>query len=121
MNALIFNRTNPLPQPVKVVFCSTFFTKLRGLMFRKKITPFSGILLVDKQDSVLNSAIHMLFMNFDICAVWINKSGQVVDKQLARRWHLLYKSRQPASMVLELHPRHLSDFNIDDMIYHEVL
>ncbi len=88
-------------------------------MFRKDIAPFSGILLLEKQDSVIDSAIHMLFMNFDICVIWVNKSGKVVDKQLARRWHFLYKPEKPACMTLELHPRHMKDFNIGDSLSYE--
>ncbi len=88
-------------------------------MFQKNITPFSGIVLLEKQDSVINSAIHMLFMNFDICVVWINKKNRVVDRQLARRWHVLYKPVKPACMTVELHPRHMKDFKIGDIVSYE--
>ena len=119
MKTVLINHTSPFSRPIEVVICSTFFTKLRGLMFQKKISPFSGIVLLEERDSVINSAIHMLFMSFDICVVWVNKKGRVVDRQLARRWHVLYKPAKPACLTLELHTSHMKDFKIGDKVSYE--
>jgi uncharacterized membrane protein (UPF0127 family) len=121
MIARIQNLTHPLPRPFEVKYCATFFTKLLGLMFQKEISPYSGVLLVEPQDSVIATTIHMLFMNFDICAVWIDQSGSVVDVQLAKRWRLIYKPQKPASLVLETHKDHLSDIKVDDKIDYEII
>jgi uncharacterized membrane protein (UPF0127 family) len=119
MIARLQNLTHPLPKPFEVKYCSTFMTKLQGLMFRKNLDPFSGVLLVETHDSVINTTIHMLFMNFDICTIWIDRSGSVVDIQIARRWRLIYKPQKPACIVLETHCQHLNDFQIGDMISYE--
>jgi uncharacterized membrane protein (UPF0127 family) len=102
-------------------YCATFWTKLMGLMFRKSLEPFAGVLLVETQDGVINTTIHMLFMNFDICTVWIDSTGVVVDVQLAKRWHLMYKPRKAACLVLETHVRHFGDFQIGDKIEYEII
>jgi uncharacterized membrane protein (UPF0127 family) len=121
MIARLKNLTHPLTKPVEVKYCASFMTKLQGLMFRKQLNPYTGALLVESQDSVINTTIHMLFMNFDICAVWIDRSGSVVDVQIAKRWHLLYKPQKPACLVLETHCQHVSDFNLGDKIEYEII
>ncbi|MBN2677830.1 MAG: DUF192 domain-containing protein [Anaerolineaceae bacterium] len=115
------NVSHPLSQPCEVNYCTSFYAKFIGLMFQKEITPFSGIVLVEKHDSMINSTIHMLFMNFDISAIWINQSGFVVDKVIAKRWHLAYAPRQAANRVFEMHTQHYDDFSIGDQISCETL
>ena len=58
----------------------------------------------------------MLFMNFDICAVWINQQNRVVDVKLAKKWHLAYFPRAAASQVLELHAVRMNDFSVNDQL-----
>jgi uncharacterized membrane protein (UPF0127 family) len=120
MIARLKNLTHPQAISFEVKYCASFMTKLQGLMFKKRLDPYSGVLLVESQDSVINTTIHMLFMNFDICTVWIDRSGSVVDVQIAKRWHLMYKPKKPACLVLETHCQHVNDFQIGDKIEYEI-
>jgi uncharacterized membrane protein (UPF0127 family) len=115
----VYNQTKPLQQPLQVEFCDSFATRLRGLMFRRKIGAWDGILLVEPRDSRLNTAIHMFFMNFDIATVWVNTSGRVVDTCLAKRWRPFYMPSAPARYTLETHPSRLNDFSRGDQIVFE--
>jgi uncharacterized membrane protein (UPF0127 family) len=117
----IHNLSNTNCQPVKAKYCSSFANKLRGLMFQKEVLPDEGILLVENSDSTLSSSIHMLFMNFDIGVVWVNKEGIVVDTVHAKRWHMVYKPSYPACLTLEIHPDRLKDFKPGDVLSHETL
>jgi uncharacterized membrane protein (UPF0127 family) len=99
---------------IRANWCSSFFSNFKGLMFVKSIPDFSGIILVENTESRINTAIHMLFMNFDITAVWINADFEVVDVILAKKWHLYYASKKKAQYVLELNSTHLQDFHIGD-------
>jgi uncharacterized membrane protein (UPF0127 family) len=121
MIARLKNLTQPQLEPFELKYCATFMTKLQGLMFKKDLEPFYGVLLVETQDSVVNTTIHMLFMNFDICTVWIDRSNTVVDIQLARRWHLMYKPQKAACLVLETHSQHMKDFKLGDKIGYEII
>jgi len=94
----------------------TFFPKLYGLMFRKEIAPNSGLILSENSESILNTSIHMLFMNFDIAAIWISKDWVVVDKCLAKKWHLAYVSHIPAMHVLELPAFQFNNFLVGDKL-----
>lgn len=72
--------------------------------------------MVQPTSSRMDAAIHMLFMNFDICVVWIDDDRTVVDVQLARRWRLAYVPAKAARYVLETHPSRLDDFHVGDRL-----
>ena len=112
----VVNRSSPSSTPLKAGVCDTFWLKFRGLMFQKVLDEYSGILLVEKTDNIVNTSIHMLFMNFDIAAIWIDSQNTIVDMKIARRWRPVYKPIAPAKYVLEAHPNRISDFKIGDTI-----
>lgn len=103
-----------IPGPLRIKYCNTFFSQLRGFTFRSRIAPDEGLLLVGKRDSRLDSSIHMLFVPFGLSVIWINSAMQVVDKVLAKSWWPAYFSKQPARYVLEIHPQRWGDFEIGD-------
>lgn len=92
--------------------CNTFGSRLRGLMFRRTLGTDEGLLLVGARDQRLDSAIHMLFVPFDLAVIWINSNLQVADKVLARAWRAAYIPTRPAKYVLELHPIHFSAYDV---------
>ena len=102
--------------PITLNYCHTFSSKLQGLMFTKQLDQDAGIILVENQESRVNTAIHMLFMNFDITVLWLNKDLVIVDKALAKRWRPIYMPKQPAQYVVELHVAHFPGFNPGDQL-----
>ncbi len=115
-NKTIINQSNSDCLPITAKYCDTFLCRFRGLMMQKSILPDEGVLLVESTESKLNASIHMLFMNFDIAAIWINDDLQVVDTVLAKRWKVQYSPQSPASYILETHPARLSDFQVGDQL-----
>lgn len=113
------NINNADMPPLLVDFCASFMCRLRGLTFRRQLSPQEGILLVQSRDSRLDAAIHMFGVWMDLTVVWINDAMQVVDVRLARRWRPLYIPRQAARFVLESAPDRLDDFHIGDEVYFE--
>jgi uncharacterized membrane protein (UPF0127 family) len=97
-------------------WCSSFFSKFKGLMFVPSLPENTGVILVDNSESRMNTAIHMLFMNFDITTVWINSKHEVVDVVLAKKWRLAYVPKKPAQYVLEINARHINDFHDGDQL-----
>jgi uncharacterized membrane protein (UPF0127 family) len=114
--AIIRNTSVPSAQPINVLLADSFFQKFKGLMFAQNLQQDEGILLVEQNESVINTSIHMLFMNFDITAVWLDRNNKVVDVKLARRWRLAYASNFPAMSVLEIHQDHLNDYHPGDQL-----
>jgi uncharacterized membrane protein (UPF0127 family) len=113
---LIENKNRKLDSLPRIKYCDTFLTQLRGLTFRPRLALDEGLLLVGKQDSRLDSSIHMLFVAFDLTVIWINSDMQVVDKIIAKSWRPAYFSKQPAKYVLEIHPERWGDYEIGDTV-----
>lgn len=86
-------------------------------MFQKHLGEREGLLLVESKESRINTAIHMLFMRFDIAVVWINSQYRVVDVQQAKRWRLSYLPKMPACFTLETRPEYASEFQIGDQLH----
>jgi len=112
----VINKNRHVESPLRAQYCDTFLTQLRGFSFRPHLSRDDGLVLVGRRDSRLDSSIHMLFVAFDLCAVWINADMRVVDKVIAKSWRPAYFPKHPAKFVLEIHPDGWSDFEIGDEV-----
>ena len=112
----ITNKTRLATVAIKAVYCDSFLCQLRGLMFRRSLGLQEGLLLVQKHDSKINAAIHMLFMWINLAVVWIDTAGKVVDVRLAQRWRLIYVPKSAARYILEMHADRIGDFEIGDQV-----
>ena len=101
---------------VNLRICDTFFSKFKGLMFSRELKPDHGILIVEKNESRMNTAIHMMFMNYDITVLWLDKKMVVIDKVLAKKWALYYAPKIPAQYVVELHQSKFTEYSIGDKL-----
>ena len=110
------NKNRILENPPRIKFCDTFLTQLRGFTFCPRLMPDEGLLLVGTRDSRVDSAIHMLFVSFDLAVFWIDSNMKVVDKVLAKSWRLAYFSSEPARYVLEIHPERWGAYEIGDVV-----
>ena len=110
----IVNWSAPLPRPVRALYCDRFFCRLRGLMFRSRLSPDEGLLLVQPRESRLDASIHMFFVFTDLAVIWINSSGDVVDTTLAHPWRPAYFPKQAAKYILEISPDRFGEFKVGD-------
>ena len=119
MSRFIFvrNLNQPDLSPARVKYCDSFLCRLRGLMFRDRLEPDDGLLLVQgKHDSRIDTSIHMLFVPFDLTVIWINTDMTVVDKIVAKTWRPAYAPAKPACFILEIHPERWDDYQIGDKV-----
>jgi uncharacterized membrane protein (UPF0127 family) len=112
----IENKNRVMDGTLRISYCDTFLKQLRGFTFRPHLARDEGLVLVGRRDSRLDSSIHMFFVSFDLCVVWINSQMQVVDKVLAKSWRPAYFSKRPAKYVLEVHPDRWDEFEIGDTV-----
>jgi uncharacterized membrane protein (UPF0127 family) len=99
----------------------SYFSRLRGLMFRQQLNASEALVIVEAHDSRATASIHMFFVPFSIAVVWINDAGRVVDKVLAEPWRPFYAPREPARYTLETHPDFLDKVTVGDEIVFETL
>ncbi len=103
----------------RVKWCDTFGSRLRGLMLRGPLAPGEGLVLVWSHASVVESSIQMLFVNFDIAAIWLGEDHRVVHTALARKWRPYYASPRPARYVLEGPPALLDRITVGESLRFE--
>lgn len=114
---IVRNLNQPDLSTARVTYCDSFLCRLRGLMFRSRLEPDDGLLLVQGQrDSRVETSIHMLFVPFDLNVVWINTEMTVVDKVIAKSWRPAYFPAEPARYILEIHPGRWDDYQIGDKV-----
>ena len=112
----IENKNRGIDGALRIKYCDSFLTQLRGLSFHSSLAKDEGLVLVGSRDSRVDASIHMLFVPFDLCVVWINDGMQVVDKVLAKSWRPAYFPKQPAKYALEVHPERWDEFQIGDVV-----
>ena len=100
----------------KAHYCDSFWSRLRGLTFRRKLPPREGILLVQGRESRMDTSIHMLGVFMDLAVIWLNTNQEVVDVQLARSWRPAYFPKAAAQYILELDAIYIDAFNIGDRV-----
>lgn len=115
----IINQTRPFTDPLSAEYCDSFFCKLRGLTFRRNLPKEWGLVLVEKSDDRLATAIHMFFVFFKLAIVWINDEGVVVDVRMATPWISFLVPKQTARYVLEIVPERIAEFQIGDKVNFE--
>jgi uncharacterized membrane protein (UPF0127 family) len=112
----ITNLTRTAVGTIEAIYCNTFLSKLRGLIFKPVLRSNQGLLLVSSKESRIDSAIHMIGVLSDLTVVWIDHELKVVDVRLAYKNRLVYFPALPAQYVLELAPERLQDFQIKDQL-----
>lgn len=100
-------------------WCDTFWSKFRGYSWQRSLPPGDALVLVEPGDSRVGSAIHMLFMFFDLGVIWVNEAGDVVDKVHALPWRLSYAPQAPARYAIEAAPALLAAVAVGDKLVFE--
>ena len=113
-NILVNNKE--LSPPIHAMVCEDFFSRLKGLMLKREIPIDYGIILVQKNDSIINSSIHMLGVFMDLGIIWINSQLTIVDIIIAKPWRPIYLPSHPAMYTMEVKPERIQEFQINDKV-----
>lgn len=98
----------------RVRLCASFWCHFKGLQLAPPLPDHQGLLFVTGDEGVSSKAIHMFFMRFSIGVIWLDASGRVVDKKLAKPWRPYYAPSSPAQYYLEANPTVLDRVSIGD-------
>lgn len=97
-------------------WCASFFCHFKGLMLVPRLPADQGLLFVTHAEGRSHTAIHMFFMRFRIAVVWLDASGTVVDKTLAKPWRPMYAPQSPAQYYIEANPDLLDRVQVGDRL-----
>ena len=103
----------------KARWCDGFASKLRGFLFRRALADGEGLVLVERRDSRMSTAIHMLFVFLELGVIWVNGEGEIVDTVRAKPWRLSYAPQAPARYVVEARPHVLQHVAVGDHVRFE--
>ncbi|WP_312468860.1 DUF192 domain-containing protein [Neobacillus sp.] len=92
--------------PFQINMADSFFTRLRGLMFRKDPIKNEGLLIIPC------NAVHMFFMKFPIDVVLLNKQNEVVKVYHNLQPWRATKPVKAAYSTLELPAGSINQFGI---------
>ena len=110
----LHNRTSDAVLAQRVVVCDSFFSRGRGLTFRRALSKEEAYLFVLDRESVTGATIHMFFVFFSIAVIWLDGNKRVVDATLARPWRPYYAPSRPARYFVEGHPALLDEVHVGD-------
>jgi uncharacterized membrane protein (UPF0127 family) len=110
------NETQDLTLVERVRRADSFFLRLRGLTFRRRLPDGEGLWLIGRTASRVEAAIHMLFVFFPLGVLWLDHENRVVDKVVAHPFRPFYAPRFPAIGVLECRPEVLEKVRVGDQI-----
>lgn len=97
-------------------WCSSYWCHFRGLQFVFRLPDDEGLLFVTGHEGRAHTAIHMFFMFCSIAVVWLDSTGAVVDKTLAKPWRPAYAPRLPAQYYVEANPSLLERVQVGDRL-----
>ena len=97
-------------------WCASTWKRFRGLQFRLTLPEDEGLLFVYTRESIAATAIHMFFVFMSIGVIWLDASGKVVDKKLAKPWRPYYAPRTKAQYFIEALPSVLERVNMGDVL-----
>lgn len=112
---VIKNQNGDIVLP-KTKWCQSAWCHFKGLQFASPLDDTEGLIFVYGRESITNTSIHMFFVFFEIAVVWLDASGTVVDKKLAKPWRPAYAPAKAAQYFIEANPSLLERVNIGDKL-----
>jgi len=97
-------------------WCASIWCRFRGLQFTFQLADDEGLLFVNGEESVVHSTITMFSTFISLGVVWLDSSGKVVDKQLAKPWRPAYAPAQAAQYYIEATPAILQRVKVGDIL-----
>ena len=111
---MIYNYTKGIKLAEKYKICRSFFSKLRGQMFRKKIEP-----MVFEFDKELKIDLHSWFVKEPLDLIFVNSEWEVVEMVHEFMPKKYYKPKEKAMYVLEMPAGTIArcDVEVGDVIH----
>ena len=100
----------------RVTRCDTFWRRLRGLMFRRRLLSDEAFLFVFESESVIAAIVHMMFVFYPISLIWLDAERRVVDVRLAKPFRPYYAPRQAAQYLVEGTPGLLDRVRVGEQL-----
>lgn len=72
-------------------------------MFSKRLRKGEGVILINSEESIVNTAIHTFFVFFPIDVIWLDKNRKIVDfRKNVKPFTPLVVPKKAAKYVVEM-------------------
>lgn len=96
---------------------TNIFSKTKGLRFAKRLEEGQAIILETEKESILGTAIDMLFVFFPIDVLWLDKEKKVVDiRRNVKPFTPMIAPKKPAKYIIEMKTGMTNNIKIGDKI-----
>lgn len=95
---MIVNETKKTTLTKKFKFCKSEFSKVRGLMFTKRLK--EALIFIFGKESLQH--IHMFFVWYPIDVLWLDKNKRVVQLKENLKPFKIILAKNPAKYIIEL-------------------
>lgn len=103
---------------LEVQQCKNIFSKLRGLMFRRREN--ASAMLFNFKNPV-RIAIHSLFVFFPFVAIWIDSDGKIIEKKIVSPFHFRIYPGKNFTKIIEIpfnkKYSKIVDFVVEEKVY----
>jgi len=99
---IIKDKKNIKKYSLKINHAHSLKEQTKGLMFEKVQNFDYGLVFYFKQKSRFLNSIHMFFVHFPICAVFLNNEKIVVDKKVLNPYTPIYIPKKDCNYLIEL-------------------
>ena len=101
----------------KALYKKNVMFKVRGLMFSKPLKEGEAIILESKDEGILETTLHMLFVFYPIDIIWLNKKLEIVDiKKKVLPFKPWIVPKNPAKFVVEMKAGAAKTLKIGDVL-----
>ncbi|MGC8816761.1 MAG: DUF192 domain-containing protein [Candidatus Hadarchaeum sp.] len=96
----LVDRTTRATIARRVMLANSFFSRLRGLMFRKSLLPGEALFFIFARPG--RNSVHMFFVRFPIDLIYLDAGFRVVEVRNSLRPWRFHRSRVVSSYLIEL-------------------
>jgi uncharacterized membrane protein (UPF0127 family) len=111
---LIYNKTKSKIIEIPIKFANSYFSRLKGLMFKKNIN-YGLVFNMEHSKNKQTSSIHTFFMFNDIDVYFIDNEMKIFEIARLSPWKVYIPSKK-ARYILEFKKDSLKSLNLKDEI-----
>ncbi|OED30004.1 DUF192 domain-containing protein [Methanosphaera sp. WGK6] len=110
MYKIVIKTKNNKQSIISIDYANTFIKRLKGLMFKDKITP---LLYKQYYENRLLATIHTLFMKKTIAIIYVNTDDEIQEIITLKPWQIYIPQKSGIKYIIEVSENTIKENNIE--------
>lgn len=116
MLELLYNKSRKNKVLEKVRTANSAWKKFKGLMLEKPENFDFALVFPFLRNERVGASLHMLFVSFPICVLFLNSEKKVLEKAILQPWLLNFTPRQACRFVIEMPVQRAENVQVGDFL-----